>query len=173
MPRNRLKKPAIPFAVPSDKDACALDINKIGALSREITVLQAAMNDEIAAITDKYTGQFSPLEAQVVNLQQGVQIFCEANRNELTQNGKTKTASFLTGEVQWRQRPPSVSARGVDAVIDALKSFGLHRFIRTEEKLNKDAILNEPAAVAGVAGLTIKKGVEDFVIKPFEIEEAA
>ncbi|MFZ2452611.1 MAG: host-nuclease inhibitor Gam family protein [Methylovulum miyakonense] len=173
MSKNRLKKPAITHAVPSDKDACALDINKIGTLSREIAVLQAAMNDEIAVITDKYTGQFSPLQAEIANVQQGVQIFCEANRDELTQNGKMKTASFLTGTVQWRQRPPSVSARGVDAVIEALKSFGLDRFIRTKEELNKEAILNEPAAVAGVAGLTIKKGVEDFVIQPFEIEEAA
>jgi len=72
--------------------------------------------------------------------------------------------------VQFRQRPPSVAVRGVDSVIEALKQFGLARFIRVKEELNKDAILNEPAAVAGVAGLSIKSGVEDFVIQPFEQE---
>lgn len=169
----RFKQPAVNHLVPSDKDACAADINRIGTVSRQIAVLQAAMNDEIAAITDRYTGQFTPLQDQLKKLQQGVQIFCEANRDELTQGGKSKSASFLTGIVQWRQRPPSVQARGIDAVIEALKQFGLDRFIRTKEEINKEAILNEPTAVAGIAGITIKSGVEDFVIQPFEIEETA
>lgn len=168
---KRFKQPAVMHAVPSNKDECAADINKIGTVSRQIAVLQAAMNDEIAAITDRYTGQFTPFQEQLKQLQAGVQMFCESTRDELTHGGKTKSAAFVTGTVQWRQRPPSVSARGVDAVIDALKQFGLMRFIRTKEELNKDAILNEPAAVAGIAGLSIKSGVEDFVIQPFEIEE--
>ncbi len=172
MNKTRLKKPAIPFNVPSDKDACATDINHIGRISRQIEVLQTKMNDEIAEITDRYTGQFTPLQEQMSNLQQGVQIFCEANRDDLTQNGKSKTASFLTGTVQWRQRPPSVSVRGIESVIEALKNFNLDRFIRVKEEINKDAILNEPKAIAGIAGLTIKSGTEDFIIQPLTIEES-
>ena len=40
-----------------------------------------------------------------------------------------------------------------------------------KEELNKEAILNEPEAVKGVAGLSIKTGVEDFVIQPFENDQ--
>lgn len=173
MKKTRIKQPAATFPVPGNKDECAEFINKIGVLSREITVLTAAMNDEIAVITDRYTGQFSPLQQALKNLNQGVQTWCEANRDELTQGGKSKSGGFVTGTVQWRQRPPSVSVRGVEAVIDALKSFGLTRFIRTKEELNKDAILNEPGAVTGVAGLSIKTGAEDFIITPFEAEAAS
>jgi phage host-nuclease inhibitor protein Gam len=61
-----------------------------------------------------------------------------------------------------------VSVRGVEAVIEALNRLGLSRFVRVKEELNKEAILNEPEAVKGVAGLSIKSGVEDFVIQPFE-----
>lgn len=168
--KTRIKQNAIPFVVPTNRDECALFINKIGNLSREISVMTTAMNDEIALITNAYTGHFTPLQEELKNLNQAVQIWCEANRDELTAGGKSKSAGFITGTVQWRQRPPSVSARGLDAVLDALKSFGLNRFIRTKEELNKEAILNEPTAVAGVAGLTIKTGTEDFVISPFEAE---
>ncbi len=35
---------------------------------------------------------------------------------------------------------------------------------------NQDAMLNEPELAATVAGVTIRKGVEDFVITPFEQE---
>lgn len=168
--KTRIKQPAAAFAVPANKDECAEFINQIGNLTREIARLTTAMNDEIAVITDNYTGQFTPIQDRLKNLNQGVQIYCEANRDDLTQGGKSKSGGFITGTVQWRQRPPSVSVRGVEAVIEALKSFGLTRFIRTKEELNKEAILNEPSVVAGVAGLSIKSGTEDFVISPFEAE---
>jgi phage host-nuclease inhibitor protein Gam len=167
--KTRIKQQAM-IAVPQSRDDCAADINNIGRLSREIAVTQAAMNDEIAAITDRYTAIFTPLQEEVKSLTAGVQSWCEANRDELTANGKTKSGQFVTGTVQWRQKPPSVAVRGVEAVIEALKQFGLTRFIRVKEELNKDAILNEPTVVAGVAGLSIKSGVEDFVIQPFEQE---
>lgn len=167
--KTRIKQSAM-IAVPQSHDDCAADINSIGRLSREITVAQAAMNDEIAGITDRYTAVFTPLQEEVKSLTAGVQSYCEANRDELTLNGKTKSGQFVTGTVMWRQKPPSVAVRGVEAVIEALKQFGLARFVRTKEELNKEAILNEPTAISGIAGLSIKKGVEDFVIEPFEQE---
>ncbi len=167
--KTRIKQNAM-IAVPQSRDDCAEFINQIGRLSREITVTQAAMNDEIAAITDRYTATFTPLQEQVKLMTAGVQSYCEANRDELTHGGKSKTGQFVTGTVQWRQKPPSVAVKGMDAVIEALKKFGLNRFVRVKEELNKDAILNEPGAISGIAGLSIKKGVEDFVIEPFEQE---
>jgi phage host-nuclease inhibitor protein Gam len=166
---TRLKQPAQKTAyVPQNRDECAEMINQIGRISREIAGTQAAMNDEIAAVTDRYTGLVTPQEAILKQLQEGVQAFCEANRSDLTHNGKSKSAEFVTGTVQWRQRPPSVLVRGAESVIETLTRLGLNKFIRSKEEINKEAILNEPAAVAGVAGITIKTGVEDFVITPFE-----
>ena len=168
--KKRIKSVAVVAKVPDNTDSCALDINSIGILSREITVMEALMNDEIALITNNYAEKFTPLKEKLKALQQGVQIFCEANRNELTQDGRVKSAVFVTGTVIWRQRPPSVAVSGVSAVIELLKTLKLERFVRTKEEINKEAILNEQDAVANVAGLSIKKGIEDFVIEPFEID---
>jgi phage host-nuclease inhibitor protein Gam len=168
--KTRIKQVAL-VAVPQSKDECAFYINKIGRLHREIAVQTAAMNDEIAKITDRYTTVFAPLQDNIKFLQSGVQSWCEANRDELTNGGKSKSGQFVTGTVQWRQKPPSVVVRGVDAVIEALNRLGLGRFVRVKEELNKEAILNEPEAVKGVAGLSIKTGVEDFVIQPFENDQ--
>ena len=168
---NRIKAPAkAPAFVPQTKDDCAEMINQIGRIQREILTKQSAMNDEIAAITDRYTGTITQWQAELNALQDGVQSWCEANRDELTEHGKRKTGQFVTGDVQWRQRPPSVGVRGADSVIEFLKRHGLDRFVRTKEEINKEAILNEPAAVTGVAGISIKTGLEDFVITPFEQE---
>lgn len=168
---NRIKQPAkAPAFVPQSSDECAEAINQIGRMQREIAVTQAAMNDAIAIITDDYTGRITPQQQQMKLLQEGVQSWCEANRTELTDNGKSKSAGFVTGAVQWRQRPPSVQVRGAESVIETLLRLGLTRFVRSKDEINKEAILNEPSAVSGVAGISIKTGVEDFVITPFEQE---
>lgn len=143
-------------------------IKEIGDLSREHTRLTTEMNDKIGATSEQYAPQLKSLEKEVESLQKAVQEFCEANRDELTEFGKTKTANFVTGEVQWRQRPPSVAIRGAESVLESLMRLGLDRFIRTKNEINKEALLNEPEVAKGIAGVTIKTGVEDFVIKPFE-----
>ncbi|HGU8759517.1 TPA: host-nuclease inhibitor Gam family protein, partial [Escherichia coli] len=143
---------------------------RIGDLQREAARLETEMNDAIAEITEKYASQIAPLKTSIETLSKGIQGWCEANRDELTNGGKVKTANLVTGDVSWRQRPPSVSIRGVDAVMETLERLGLQRFIRTKQEINKEAILLEPKAVAGVAGITVKSGIEDFSIIPFEQE---
>ncbi len=168
---NRLKLQAEAY-VPQTIDDCAADIRRIGDLQRQITVASAEMNDAIAEITERYQPVLEGIKEQIKPLQAGVQVWCEANRHELTRGGKVKTASFVTGEVQWRKRPSSVLVRGAEAVMDALQQLGLGRFLRTKTEINKEAILNEPEAVRGVAGITVQVDVEDFVIVPFEVEGA-
>lgn len=169
---TRLKTKA-QLAVPQTQNDAAADIRVIGDLQRESLCMAAEMNDAIAHVTATYQPTLTALGERLKALQGGVQAYCEAHRNELTNDGKVKTANLITGEVQWRQRPPSVGVRGAESVIEALKGFGLSRFVRTKEEINKEAILNEPDAVKGVAGITVVTGVEDFVITPFEQEVAA
>ncbi|HEI5044165.1 host-nuclease inhibitor Gam family protein [Yersinia enterocolitica] len=168
-PAKRIKSAAAAY-VPQNRDAVITDIKRIGDLQREASRLETEMNDAIAEITEKFAARITPIKTDIETLSKGVQGWCEANRDELTNGGKVKTANLVTGDVSWRQRPPSVSIRGVDAVMETLERLGLQRFIRTKQEINKEAILLEPKAVAGVAGITVKSGIEDFSIIPFEQE---
>lgn len=47
--------------------------------------------------------------------------------------------------------------------------MGLERFVRSKDEPNKEAMLNEPEAVRGIAGISIVTGVEDFAIAPFAV----
>ncbi len=169
---TRLKAKAQIY-VPQTKETAAADVRTIGDLQRQSLRAATEMNDAIAAITQNYQPRLEALSEQLKTLQDGVQAYCEAHRAELTDGGRVKSANLITGEVQWRQRPPSVSVRGAEAVIEALKRLGLGKFVRTKDEVNKEAILNEPDAVRGVAGITVVTGVEDFVITPFEQKDAA
>ena len=169
----RIKKPAIAVYVPASAAEASDGIARIGIAQRDLARIDAAMNDELAIIKERWETQAEPHRQTIAALTTGVQIWCEAHRSELLK-GDAKTAAFPAGEVQWRVRPPSCRVTGAEAVLDLLRRLGLSRFIRAKEEINKEAILNEPEAVASVPGIRIEQG-EDFVIKPFEapLTEAA
>lgn len=167
--KNKVKAQAAAY-VPQTRDDCASDIRKLGDLQREISRCEIAMNDAIAAITAQHQPALDAYREQAKALTTAIQTWCEANRDALTDGGKVKFANLITGEVSWRQRPPSVRITQSDAVLETLQRLGLDRFVRVKEEINKEAILNEPDAVRGVAGITISTGVEDFAVVPFEQE---
>ena len=166
---TRLKKIA-QTAVPQSKNDCAEYIRTAGDLQREFERHRSEMNDAIAAITQQYQPILAALTKRIDALQEGIQAWCEAHRVELCgENDKLgKTANFVTGTVSWRQRPPSISVRGAESVIETLQRMGLDRFVRSKEEVNKEAMLNEPDTVRGIAGIKVVTGVEDFVVTPFE-----
>jgi phage host-nuclease inhibitor protein Gam len=144
------------------------DIKTIGDLQREHARKTADLNDAIANLTQAAAPQLKALSDQIIRLQGGVHTWCEAHREEIC--GKGKSANLVTGEVQWRQRPPSVRISGMDAVIAWLKTMGMNSFVRSKEEVNKEAMLNEPDKARAVPGVTIVTGIEDFVIVPFEVD---
>lgn len=166
--KTRIKSEAAPVTFSNRLEVDAA-IAEIGKAQRERERIENAMKEEMAAVKQRYEHEALPHAAVIKELGAGVQIWCEANRVELTRDGRTKTAKFAAGEVSWRMRPPRVTVRGEGIVLEALKRLGLDRFIRRKEEVDKNAILEEPEAIAGIKGLSVSQG-EDFVIKPFETE---
>ncbi|MDP2830171.1 MAG: host-nuclease inhibitor Gam family protein [Sulfuricellaceae bacterium] len=171
---TRLKQAAPLHPVPQSRDEANDAIRKIGIAQRERARIQADMQDVLAGIKESHEAQAQPYKEQIEQLSAGVHTWCEANREQLTQGGKVKYANLPAGEVKWRTRPPRVTIRAAEVVLDTLRRLGLIRFIRAKEEVNKEAMLAEPEAVSGIAGVKIEQG-EDFVIVPFEtaLEEVA
>ena len=166
---TRIKASAALYPVPQSRDDVNDAIAKIGLAQRERARIQADMNDQLAKVKQGFEDEAKPFNEQIEALSKGVQTWCEAHRAELTKEGKVKFHGFAAGEVKWRMRPPRVSIRAVENVMETLKRLGLSRFIRVKEEPNKEAMLAEPEAVTGLAGVKIEQG-EDFVIVPFETE---
>ncbi|MCL2524587.1 MAG: host-nuclease inhibitor Gam family protein [Betaproteobacteria bacterium] len=165
-----IKAKAAPYVCQS-KEQTIEAIKTLGDAQRELTRIETDINDILAAVTAERKDRIDALKGRIETLVAGIQLWCEANRSALLTGGG-KEANLITGLVRWRQRPPSVSIRAVDKVLETLRALGLKRFIRTREEPNKEAMLAEPNAVSGIAGITIVTGVEDFVIEPFEVDVA-
>lgn len=169
MSKARIKTAAAAFPVPQSREQVVEAIAEIGRRQRERDRIQAEMNDRLADIRQAYEEEAKPHADAIRGLSDGVHLWCEANRDELTRGGKTKTANLASGEVKWRMRPPRVSLRGLDNIIDACRKLGLARFLREKTEVNKDAMLAEPELAKTLTGVSIAQG-EDFVIVPFETE---
>ena len=155
--------------VPQSRDECVEAIAEIGRRQRERTRIQAAMNDALAELRQGFEEQALPETEAIRRLSEGVKLFCAAHRVALTDGGKTKSVNLASGWVKWRLRPPSVRLTGVEAVLQLLRKMHLERFIRVKEEVDKEAILADPTAIEGLAGIRIEQK-EDFVIEPFETE---
>lgn len=171
MTRNasRQKVAAVDHYVCQNREDANDAIAQIGAAQRERDRIQASMNDALAEVREQCEARAKPFAERIAELTRGVHLWCEANRAGLTNDGKVKFHAFATGEVKWRLRPPSISVRGIDAVISTLRQLGLGRFLREKVEIDKEAMLKEPDVARQVGGVSLSQK-EDFVIVPAETQ---
>lgn len=161
------------IAVPQTKDEARSYVARVGVLNRQIARDQANLNDRIAKLKEAAEVAAAPLQEEADRLTEGLKIWGEANRRELTGGDKTKTVDLGTGEIKWRLQPPRVTIRGgVEAVIEACKRLGLQRFVRTKEEISKEAMQSEAEIARTIPGVSIGSEGEAFVVEPFEVELA-
>jgi phage host-nuclease inhibitor protein Gam len=158
MPSKKTKTAAVAVPVPVDRDDCARRITQLGQLMRQQALQKAGLDGKIAELTDQYAPVLAGLQQQIDALHQGIQIWCEGHRSALTQGGKVKTANLITGDVVWRQRPPSVTIRQAELVIQRLKDLGLRDYVRTSEEVNKTALLDMDAAASRLTDDDLEAG---------------
>lgn len=157
--------------VPQSREDAVFAIGRIGTLQRAIAGHKAVADDAVRAAGEQLEKATADLMTELAEHERGVQMWCEANRNALTNDGKVKFHDFGTGQIKWRSLPASVSIRGMETVIEAIKKLGFSKkFIRTKEEVNKEAMLADPDKARLIAGITIKSAGEDFVIEPTEID---
>jgi phage host-nuclease inhibitor protein Gam len=169
--KQRLKSTGANAPVPQNNEQAGKALREIGELSREVLRLKADMNDEIAEVKQRYGDLVAPIAEKSAAKSAGLQIYCEANRDELTKNGKVKFHRFPTGEISWRSRPAKVTLTGVKDVVDRIRAAGLgDRFLRTKVEVNKEAMLEDPDAASAIQGVKIGSEGEDFIVEPFETD---
>ena len=198
MATKKTKSAAVAVQVPLDRDDCARFITVLGGLMRQQALQKSLLDGKVAELADQFAPVLNGLGDEIKRVHAGIQTWCEGNRAALTDGYKTKTVKMLTGDVVWRQRPPSVTVRDVEALIKTLKTLGLGAYVHTAESVNKEAILALDSVAAkitdeqcedgmpgaaeacrtrlhrelidGLKGITIVKGVEDFSVVPAELE---
>lgn len=171
--RTRIKAPALPVVPPANQAQAADMVARMGAIGRDVVVLNAALDEEIAVIKASVKQQAQPLLAELEALRAGLQVWAEANRAQLTRDGRTKTVKLTTGELQWRHRPASVRISGEDALLELLEKSGPELFLRRKVEIDREAMLAHPEAARTLPGVIIASAGEEFIVTPDEANEVA
>lgn len=167
---GRVKRPAETAPVPADMASAATTLARIGQLQRDLAVSEAALAETIAAAKQAAEAQAAPIKVELDLLTRGVQLWAEANRDALTNGGRTKTITLATGEIAWRARPPSVRLKDPAGVLEFLRAKQLGRFIREKQEVDREAMLREPTVAETVPGVTIGSAGEEFVVTPTQAQ---
>lgn len=163
---------AVPKLLPQNKDEAAKFLAEISGINRAIERAEADLNDSIDALRKAYERDVQPLREKFADRVEGLEFFCNANRDELTDGGKTKTVDLGTGIVSWRKSPPKVVLRGTEKIVAFLRasrSIVHSQFLRVKYEIDKEAMLKSPKDAAKIKGVTIDEGTETFY---FEAAEA-
>ena len=171
---TRVTKPTGNVPVPQNKDEANNFIAVIGEHQRRRQEIEIAMNEAMAPIKKYHEEKAAVHAEEITRRTEGLMRWCDANRQDLTK-GKTKTVALAAGEIFWRLRPPKVTVRGKDAVIEAFERLGLSDFLRVKKDIDKEALLRCPDKVTAIQGISVGSAGEDFGVKPFEtsLEEIA
>ena len=114
---NRMKTVAHP--TPQSRDEAEQLLKEIGQLQREVTRVEASMNDELSNVKHRYEAQAAPMNDELTAKFKALHAWAEVHRDDLL-TGRSKTVKLATGELNWRVTPPKVSLRGQDTVVAAL-----------------------------------------------------
>ena len=151
---------------PQTDDEAADYIEFVGQYQRTLRSLSDDLKVATAKPKKEYEEKAEPLKIQLKEKLDGLEKYCAAHRDRLTEGGKRKFFDFKTGRVLWRLRPASVTLRGINAVIEACKNLGLTKFVRTREEINKEAMLENPQEASSINGVNISSSGEDFSVEP-------
>lgn len=168
--RARVKAPALAVVAPATAEQANAMIRRMGDIVRDRLIIQAAMDEKIAALRASAEAEAAPLAAEMSNLHAAVQAWAEANRDDLTRGGRVKTHKMPAGEISWRLLPPSVRITSPLAVVALLEKMGLERFLRRKIEIDRDAMKAEPGAARAVPGVSIGSAGEEFIVTPAAME---
>lgn len=190
---KRVKAAAAPSKVQTNDDLVTA-LARLTELQAQLDATRAEADAQIAVIQQGVDIVAATIEDEAKKLAGDIQRYAEVHRDALTENGKVKTARFATGEIGWRNDPPSVSVprdqAAQVAIIDALEALD-PSLVRKLRVIDKEAILGVrsrfdavPAsslesielgeklgAIEAIPGLKIKTDVEKFFIKPVGANE--
>lgn len=196
MAKAKTKAAGTNLPVPQSDAEAEVMIAQLGALQRDQAALQAKHDGMVAELEAAHGVALRGFQDRQTAMIEGLAIWASANRERLTNGGRTKTAQLATGTVLWREGRYAVKYRGlkaedvVTAVLDRIDELEaasrvarregrgieagaladqvttLRCFLRTKTELDKSAMLASREIAETVPGVTVPRGPEEFAVEP-------
>ena len=171
----KVVEPKSVVVIPRGRDEAAKLVRQVGDAQRELKRIAADAEGRIVAIQEEVAKEAQPHQEKVDRFVDGLFLFFEANRAELTDGGKRKSVDLTTGTIGEHTNPHKiVLTEKKEVVLENLRKLNLgEQFIRTVEEVNHEAALKSEESrtlAATVKGIKVVQTVE-FLVKPTDTLE--
>jgi phage host-nuclease inhibitor protein Gam len=163
-----IKKSAV--AMPQSREELVEYLKELNQAVRKKEFILTKNQKKIEEIERKKAEEVGSYDEEIEEKAEGIYLYCQLKRAELTNNYKIKTVPLPGGTVLWRLNPPSVKVKNEGLAILELETKNLLDFIRTKKEVDKEAVLKNPDKAAELKNVKVEKGDEVFVIKPAEVK---
>ncbi len=127
-------------------------LKQIGEIDRELSMIEAAQNEQIDQVKTQAKSTMAPLADRKAGLELAIRDYAEANRAEFA-SVKTKILTF--GSVGFRLST-KVLVKRVGDTLQSLKDLGLSACIRVKEEIDKEAMKNLDKETLANVGAALK-----------------
>lgn len=196
MARAKTKAAGTNLPVPQNDAEAEQLIAQLGALQRDHAQAQARHDAVIAHHEEEHGKAVKAFQDRQTAIIEGLLVWATANRDRLTDGGRTKTVQLASGEIAWKFGTPAVAHRGLkqedvvarirgrleaihaeaqqhkrerrhEAAEQAMAEFRmLGLFIRTKATLDKEAMHANRRLAETIDGVTFTTPGEDFAVTP-------
>lgn len=141
------------------------------AISRKLSLIEGAMNEQIDDAKARAQQESTPLFARYTELEKAVKAFGTLNKSRLFANKKSLDLAF--GTISFRQSERIVLQNGISDVmaLQKLREFGLLDGIRVKEELDRAAMMAWPDSRLEMVGM--KRRTVESISVDVKVEELA
>lgn len=149
----------VPETIPEANDLLV----KLGQYERELAAIALNLEASVAEAKKVAEAAAEPLETIHAATVKALEKFATRERKALLLDSK-KSVVLLGGEFGWRTTPSKVTIAKAAAgdIVDNLKALGLTRYLRVTTEVDREALLKDRPAIAGVRYTQSEK----FYVKP-------
>jgi phage host-nuclease inhibitor protein Gam len=145
----------------------------LGMAQQRRTELESEMQGAVQEATKRFALKLESEDRTIEAAETLLTNWAEEERFTLLE-GDSKTATLGVHQIQFRMKPPKISLRDVEKVIEHIKRLKFkHLFLRTKEEVNKEAMLAHPDKAERIPGVTVKRDEEEVILSPFALDGVA
>lgn len=152
--------------VPKSDQELQEAMQRLSEAQRSLDAINGRATEEIEKIKANALEDARQHQDTINEAFEGIFLYAEKNRPNLTDGEKRKTVETPHGTFGWRFNPSSVVCRNNEKAMAQIRELGLaDTFIREKPELNKEAMLADPETAKKVPGIKIER-CEMFFVKP-------
>ena len=137
---------------------------RIAELGRRITLINTALNDDVAKLQLAANEQLSPLTGEKELLERSLYLFMDTHKNDLF-NDKQRSRNLSFGTIGIHSLPGELVTIGnttLSRVLELLQEKGLKQYIRIKPEVNKEALAGADPELLKSVRCRIKGGEKPY-----------